>query len=115
MLNLAISILKDAINPGASNDDIERLGAVASARVQNYAPNAPDVTRTESLIRYAGYLYEARKAAFGAKRGRSVDMGSGNPSISQDYKTDHAAAFRHSGAAGLLSHWKVRRAGSLSK
>ena len=78
-LTTAISTLKDAIEPGAANEKIERLGAVCAARVELYAPGAPDPTRTEALIRYAGYLNEAGKSEFGATRGGSVDLGSGFP------------------------------------
>lgn len=109
----AISALKDAVKPGASNAEIERLGLVSSVRVEQYAPGAPDVIRTEALIRYAGYLYEAGKSDFGATRGKSRDLGSGFPSVQNDNKTDHAVAFRHSGAAALLSPWKRRRAGAI--
>ena len=38
------------------DETIDRLGAVASARVENYAPMAPQVVRNEATIRYAGYL-----------------------------------------------------------
>ena len=54
-LDMAVSTLKDSINPGASTNEIERLGAVASARVEQFGFLAPDVIRTEALIRFAAY------------------------------------------------------------
>ena len=112
-LSTAISTLKDAIEPGAANEKIERLGAVASARVEQYAPDAPDPIRTESLILFAGYLNESAGDGFGAVRSQSIDLDS--VTLQTDSVSNHAAAFRNCGAAGLLSPWKVRRAGSISK
>lgn len=112
-LTTAISTLKDEVKPGASSAEIERLGAVASARVEQYASAAPDATRTEAVILFAGYLLEVARADFGVKRADNTDLGTGFPSVSHDYVTSHAAAFRYCGAAALLSPWKKRRAGSL--
>ena len=108
---LAISVLKDAIQPGASNDVIERLGQVASAMVEKFAPSAPDSVRSEALIRFAGYLIEAGKNDFGATRSDLKDIG--DIKLSNEYVTNHGMAFRHSGAMALLAPWKVRRAGSI--
>ena len=112
-LTTAISTLKDAIEPGAANEKVERLGAVASARVEDYAPGAPDPVRTEALIRFAGYLTESGGDGFGAVRSKSIDLDS--VTLQTDVVSNHAAAFRNCGAAGLLSPWKIRRAGSISK
>ena len=58
-LTTAISTLKDAIEPGAANEKIERLGAVASARVEQYAPGAPDPSPYRGADSIAGYLNES--------------------------------------------------------
>ena len=108
-LSVATSTLKDEISPGAKNETIQRLGAVASARVEQYAPGAPAVMRTEAVIRFAGYLFEAES---GAVRDDNISM-AGQVQTQTTYQTNHAAAFRNCGAAALLSPWKVRRAGSL--
>ena len=110
-LSTAISELKDAIKPGASNESIERLGAVASARVEQFAPGAPDVIRTQAVIQFAGYLLETNLNQFGVVRdkGISIDAVKTDKSLT----TNHAAAFRNCGAAALLSPWKIRRAGVL--
>ncbi|MCY4360808.1 MAG: hypothetical protein OXE42_01285 [Gammaproteobacteria bacterium] len=111
-LATAISTLKDAIQPGASNAEIERLGAVASARVEQYAPGAPDPIKTEAVILFSGYLLESARAGYGVKRGDSTDL-NGHVSVSGDYVTNHGAGFRNCSAAALLSPWKVRRAGAI--
>ena len=113
-LTVAISTLKDSIEPGAANEKIERLGAVCAARVEQYAPGAPDPVRTEAVIRFAGYLTESGGDGFGAVRSKSINLDS-SVILQTDMVSNHAAAFRNCGAAGLLSPWKVRRAGSLSE
>ena len=105
-LAAAISLLKDAIAPGAANDTIARLGAVGAALVEQRAPGAPDPIRDEAVIRLAGYLHDAGS---GAIRAESVE------GVSIDHVTNHAAAWRNCGAAALLSPWKVRRAAGVVK
>jgi len=56
--------LKEAIEPDADNDKIERLGTTAGARVEQYAPVAPDATRTDALIMSARYLNKAARENF---------------------------------------------------
>ena len=109
-LSLAVSALKDAISPGAANDTIERLGAVASAHVEKYAPDAPDPVKSEAVIRFASYLFEAESGAV-----RSDGINVGEIRTETDFITNHAAVFRNCAAAALLSPWKVRRAGALKK
>ena len=79
----------------------ERLFAVAVNEVEAYAPKAPAPNKTESLIRFAAYL---RDADPGTQQSQTF----GPKSI--DFVTNHASAFRASGAAMLLSRYKVRRA-----
>lgn len=112
-LATATSILKDAINPGMANADAERLGATASARVEHFGALAPDVMRTEALIRFAGYLYESQQNQFGALRDKAIDLDSVR--MTEAFTTSHAAAFRNCGAMALLSPWKKRRAGAIGK
>ena len=111
-LAAAISALKDAIKPGAANATVERLGAVASVRVEQFASNAPSAIRSEALIRFAGYLLEAAGSGFGAIRGKSINLDSA-VTLQRDSVTNHAAAFRNCGAMALLSPWKRRRAGAI--
>ena len=79
-----------------------RLLAMATERVETYAPNAPEPMQNEAVIRYAGYFAQSD---FGAVRSEEV----GDRSV--EYNMNHAAAFRNSGAEALLSRYKIRRAG----
>ena len=81
-----------------------QLFAVAAGQVEEYAPNAPDRTQNEATVRFAGYLAQAD---FGTVKSESTGP------LSIEWTTNHAAAFRNSGAAMLLTRWKVRRAGAI--
>lgn len=94
---------------GADTDTLTRLDgllAVASAMVEREAPSAPQAVKNEAVIRVAGYL---RQSDFGGIKsetsvgGRAVEY----------FQTNGSLAFRNSGAKGLLSPWKVRRARSI--
>ena len=69
---------------------LTRIAATATAMVTKYAPNAPDAIHNEAFVRLAGWLFDADPS--GANPGGPVAM-------------------RASGAASLLSPYKVRRAG----
>ena len=105
-LAAAVTRLKEAAQ-GATLDSDERageLGAVAAAMVEQYAPGAPGALKDEAVIRFAGYLAQSDFGSI-AKEGigpRDVE-----------YVTNHASAFRNSGAAMLLTRWRVRRAGAI--
>ena len=81
-----------------------QLLAVARAQVEDYAPNAPDQTANEATVRFAGWLAQAD---FGGVKSESTGP------LSVEWTTNHAAAFRNSGAEMLLTRWKVRRAGAI--
>ena len=82
----------------------ERVLPVVVAMVEEYAPRAPAVAKHEACIRFGGYLLTARPS--------NVTSRSAGP-LSAGYQVNHAAAFRNSGAAALLTRWKRRRAGSI--
>ena len=103
-LHYATSCLKDAIQPGASDTVIRRLGATAAAMVERYAPGAPQAVKNEAVIRFAAYLAQTPKGGITKIGTRGLDI---------EFSTNHAAMFRNSGAAALLSPWKVRRAGAI--
>ena len=87
----------------AELDRAERVLAVATAIVVAYAPLAPSVLLNEAVIRLGGYLAQSD---YGSVREESKV---GNLSVS--YQTNHAMAFRNSGAQALVTRWKIRRAG----
>lgn len=85
--------------------DFARLLDVATQSVTDYAPGAPDALQNEAVIRFAGYLAESKN--FGAKMEATVGP------LTVKHVQNHAAMFRNSGAAALITRYKVRRAGAV--
>ena len=81
-----------------------RVLAVATRVVEDYAPNAPEVLQNEAVVRFAGYL--------GGSDFGGIVKDSIGPQATE-YTLNHAAAFRNSGAAMLLTRYRVRRAGAI--
>ena len=100
----ALACLRDALGDGLTDDRLARIGAAAAALVEAFAPSAPDVIRSEAVIRCAGWLAEQPAAAV-----RSEAQGD----VSTSYAVTHTGALRHSGAMALLSSWKQRRGGAI--
>ena len=73
--------------PGGQTEVLSRTHAAACALVNGYAPAAPVDVANEATVRAAGWLYDV--APHESARQWSV--------------------LKHSGAAGLLSPWRVRR------
>ena len=93
---ITAQVLQRALRLDAPDADqaaeVARVLGVATEVARKYAPNAPDATADEAVIRVAGYLYDAGKA---------------DPALGvQD-------ALRRSGAAALLAPYRVRRAGAI--
>ena len=86
-------------------DATNALGETASALVEAYAPNAPQSVKDEAVIRSGGYL---SGSDFG-----TVIKESGLPGHEAEYVTNHSSMFRNSGAAALLTRWRIRRAGAI--
>ncbi len=104
-LTAATAKLRAAIRlDGVPDSDArtQRVGAVAAALVEREAAGAPQVVKDEAVIRFAGYLKD--RFSDGVK---SHTLGP----QSMEYVVNHAPMFRDCGAKGLLSPWKVRRAG----
>ena len=81
---------------------VARLGATAAALVERYAPSAPAPIKCEAVIRCAGWLRESPAAGV-----RSESEGE----ISTSFTPSATSALRASGAMGLLTNFKIRRAG----
>ena len=93
-----------AAETGADLPRAERLLQVAAQMVLDYAPQAPTALLNEAVIRFGGYLVQSdygtiRTEEIGPKR--------------VEAHLNHAAMFRNSGAAALLTRHKRRRAGSV--
>lgn len=76
--------------------------AAAVAYVNRYAPAAPEAIANEAAIRFASHLYQTRTL-------QPFEVSLRDLTVTPPAST--AAAFRASGAAALLSPWRVRRAG----
>lgn len=87
---------------GADLTRAERVLGVVVLLVNRYAPDAPEELRREAAIRAGGYLLGSD---YGAVRSETV----GPRSV--EYVVNHAAYWRNSGAAALLTRWRQRRAG----
>ncbi len=82
---------------------LDQMAETASAIIQDYAPGAPDPIRSESLFRLVGYIWGSD---FGGVASETLGPSTLN------YTTNHADFARRSGALGLLSRWRIRRAGA---
>ena len=89
---------------GVDSTTATRLLAVATELVTRYAPDAPDAISNEAVIRCAGWLSEQPAAAITSES---------EGDIRTSYAPTMLSALRHSGAMGLLSPWKIRRAGAI--
>lgn len=101
---MTITAAELAAETGVDPSRATRLLAVATAVVIDYAPTAPDVLHDEAVIRFAGYLGQSD---YGTVRDETL----GPKSVT--YTTNHAAMFRNSGAAALLTRHRQRRAGAI--
>ena len=88
---------------GADAATTARLLPVVSAVVERYAPDAPADVQNEAAIRLAAWLDQSQDA-IGLQ---SIDISG----VSTTALNDHGAAFRRSGAKGLLSSWATRNLG----
>ena len=101
-VTITASELADEI--GVTGSRAVRLLPVATRKVQDYAPSAPAELQNEAVIRFAGYLGQSDYGTIQSETIGPKDV---------TYPTNHAAMFRNSGAASLLTTYKVRRAGKV--
>ena len=84
------------------DEDVDRLAGFASARIQKFAPAAPDEAKDEAAIRLVAYMRQRPIAL------RSIDAG-GN--LRLEFATSGMQRpFVASGARAMLSPWVTRRA-----
>lgn len=99
---VSIAAAELAAEIGAETTRAERLLDVATRVAETYAPDAPDELLNEAVVRCAGYLAQSD---FGGVRSETI----GPRSV--EYVVNHAALWRNSGAAALLTRWRRRRGG----
>ena len=78
---------------------VDSIHLACIARINRYAPGAPDAVATEALVLYAAWIYQSGAQA------RSVFPEDGPP-------VNVSRAFLLSGAQSLLSSWHQPRAGA---
>ena len=103
-IRVTVTAQQLADESSAELDRATRVLPVAIQVVTDYAPQAPESLQNEAVIRFGGYLLGSD---YGAVKTETL----GSSAI--EYAMNHAAAFRNSGAAGLLTRYKVRRAGAI--
>ena len=72
--------------------ELSRAIQAATERADRQAPDAPDATTREAVIRFTGFMHEGPTATAGH---------------------NEAGIWRRCGAEGLLAPWTVRRAGAI--
>ena len=96
-----------AVITGLDEQRAGELLPVARELVEKHAPSAPQSVKDEAIVRLSGWLFHRVPRAM-----ERVSVGD----ISMDFRPylrSTPAAMMHSGAAALLSPWKVRRAGAI--
>lgn len=105
--SLTLGTFMDVLGLDSANADdrttATRLRAAANAHVEKYAPDAPEDVKHEALLRFGGYLATTFDTLGIKKLNTGTDV---------EMMHLHGPAFRNSGAAMLLTPWKVRRAGT---
>ncbi len=94
---------RQAIGAADDRELVDDICKAAATYIQRYAPEAPQEIKDEALIRFAAILYTPVDSQTKMQDGEMI----------MEFETNHAAFFRRSGAAALLSPWKIRRAGAI--
>lgn len=108
--------LIDGKEPDVDRDDMGRrttaysddelllinLASTVAARIEGYAPGAPQRSKNEALIRATAWLRDTRGAKRVSQVGR-IEM--------EPQPVDSQGWFRRSGAQAVIAPWRVRRAG----
>ena len=92
-VTITADALRDALRLEATGEEtaeVTRLRTYATEAVGKYAPDAPEATANEAVIRLAGYLLDAPTAGRGSS---------------------YANVLHNSGAASILAPYRVHRAG----
>ena len=98
----ATATVKAAIGPDLDDATVQRLGAVASALIEQYAPSAPGVLKDECVLRVAGRLHESPPASV-----RAESIGD----VSTSFAPSLTGMLLHSGTKSMLYAYRTKRAG----
>ncbi len=94
---------------------LQRMATAVSARVEKYAPGAPQAARSEAVIRGVAFLLDTQGSERQFQPDRNADERVLNPRESEgfaatDWQPGEAVSsgwFRRSGAMSMLSPWRV--------
>ena len=100
---LSFSVFGD--NSSVNRAKSVRLGPVAAALVDSYAPLAPIPVQDEAVFRIVGWL---------AEKAVNTTLRAGNVTVRHSRGRDELSALKYSGAGSLLNPWKRRRAGKVT-
>ena len=103
-IDAAVAVLEAALPDGAP---VQRLGPVGAAMVQEFAANAPESVKSESVIRVCAWLFQRSPGV----RAQSVRLG-GAVALESTFSAA-TGALSNSGAKSLLAPWRARRAGAI--
>ncbi len=101
----AIACIKEGISGGSSltDDRAAQLGEAASQQVERFAPDAPQSTKNEAVLRVAGYIHTRAPRPV-----QSIQVGGARLDFRERFYSPNA--FVNSGAKSLLIPWRRRRA-----
>ena len=103
-ITLTVAQVKFATGIGTLSDtDATRLGSMAAELVEKYAPDAPDGVKLEAAMRCVGWWTQS--AAF------PVSSRSFGNAGSVDYALTRLNPVQHSGAAMILTPWRIHTMG----
>ena len=104
----AASLLSFAVfgnNDSENRAKSVRLGPVAAALIDRFAPLAPIPVQDECVFRIVGWL---------AEKGLNTTFTAGSVTVRKSRGRDELSALKYSGSAALLNPWKRRRAGKVT-
>ena len=103
----AAATIREALN-ARNLKTVTRLRSLCVCLIDTYAPGAPDKVKCEAVIRTAGYLHAYDGTA--AVLQQFQVSGASGSGVDLKFRSACGSALRCSGAAALLSPWRVRRA-----
>lgn len=104
--------VKNALQKGnwtIADADLDRAASAAAARIEDFAPNAPQAVRDEALLRMVGRSLVDKDGFYGAHRSFRID------SQAVEFARPGADVFASSGAMALLDPWRIRTARVIGK
>ena len=103
---LTVEQVKGATDVNLHDQDATRLGSMAAALVEKYAPDAPDGVKLEAAIRCIGWWTQSPIMPISSR-----SFGNAGVVGSVDYALHKLNPILHSGAAMILTPWRIHTMG----